>query len=798
MIRIIFLTAFRSLLRYKHITVINFFGLTLGLTSFLFISHYLVYEFSFDSFFEKPENVYRVNIRIHKDGNVIYNGAKTPRALYYAIRNEMPEMEANGIAYFEKCLVNYEDINIANQDFLWVDDGFEKVFPLEMLVGEADFSRPRTGAISETSAKAIFGDENPVGRIIGVNQGMPIEITGVFRDLPSNTHLTARYFASIKTWVEMEAISEVGDWRWNGWWNYVRVRDGVKAEDVENNLNSFVDRYMGFLDEDDREARFSLQPLGDLHFISGIEGEMGAVTSYASLVNLILVAVITLLIAWINYVSLASAHAHARSDRIRMRKLIGATNMHLWHQSLAESLMINLLAAVTAVVLYYLLLGIFAGEFNLPIMLADIPTVWVFVILVTTMLAGVLFSSAYQGFELSGIKLLSGAGKRGKEGYKNWLVMLQITFAIVFLISTFTVYKQIAGMKNTDLGIELDNVVICTGPASLQADPYKRQRYENFRNEILSLRGIESATFMQFVPVEEPQYGYREMNNPSLGVAPDVLFFVNNADNGFIATYRMNLLAGTDFSDITGSNRDKILINESGIRELGFDSPVEAVGSQVYIRGSSGTPLEIIGVIGDFHNEGLQKPIYPMVWNNNYPPEFGYIVVRIAGDTPEVMNTLSEVWRRHYPNDDAGFVFADDYFNRQYESESRFGKFYLWLTILSIGIASMGMYGLVLFQLDKRRREIGIRKVNGAGPGDILIMLNMDFLKLVGISFLVAIPVAWYVMDSWLQNFAYRTGMSWWIFALAGLLAMVIALLTVSWQSWRAANRNPVEALRYE
>jgi putative ABC transport system permease protein len=436
--------------------------------------------------------------------------------------------------------------------------------------------------------------------------------------------------------------------------------------------------------------------------------------------------------------------------------------------------------------------------FNIPIMLAEIPTEWVFVILVTTMLAGVLFSSAYQGVELSGIKLLSDAGKHDTGRFRNWLVMLQITFAIVFLISTLTVYKQIAGMKNADLGIELDNVVICTGPASLQADPYKRQRYENFRNEILALRGFESATFMQFVPGEEPQYGYREMNNPSLGVAPDVLFFVNNADNGFLESYRMKLLAGTDFSDVARSNQDKILINESGIRELGFDSPVEAVGSQVYIRGSSDAPLEIIGVIGDFHNEGLQKPIYPMVWNNNYPPEFGYIVVRITGGTSETMNTLSEVWHRHYPNDDAGFVFADDYFNRQYESESRFGKFYLWLTILSIGIASMGMYGLVLFQLDKRRQEIGIRKVNGAGQADILIMLNTDFVKWVVIAFIVATPIAWYVMSRWLQNFAYQTELSWWIFALAGLMALVIALLTVSWQSWRAARRNPVEALRYE
>ncbi len=798
MIRVIFLSAFRSLLRYKHISIINFLGLTLGLTSFLLISHYLVYEFTFDTFFEKPGNIYRVNLSIHRDGNVIYNGARTPRALYFAIRHEMPEVEANGIAYFEKCLVNYEEVNIASQDFLWVDDGFEKVFPLDMIAGEADYSRPRTGIISETSAKALFGDENPTGRIIGVNQGMPIEITGVFRDLPSNTHLTARYFASIRTWVEMEAISETGDWRWNGWWNYVRVRDGIRAEEVENNLNVFVERYMGFLGEDDREARFSLQSLGNLHFIKGIEGEMGAVTNFASLVNLILVAVITLVIAWINYVSLASAHAHARSDQIRMRKLIGATNMHLWHQSLAESLLINLLSAFTAMILYYLLLGGFTGVFNIPVLLAEIPTGYVFGILAATILAGVVFSGSYQGFELSGIKLLSHPEPGRRSGFRNWLVMLQITLAIVFLISTFTVYRQITGMKNTDLGIILDDVVICTGPASLNADPLKRQKYESFRNEILDMHGFVSATFKQFVPGQEPQYGFREIHNPSLGVIPDVRFFENNADNGFIETYRMNLLAGTDFSDDSRANRNKILINETSRRELGFDNPEQAVGSHVYMRATGDVILEIIGVIEDFHNEGLQKPIYPMVWSNHYPPEFGYIVVRTAGTDSKTMNKLSEVWHSHYPNDEAGFVFAREYFNRQYESESRFGKFYLWLTILSIGIASMGLYGLVLFRLDKRRREIGIRKVNGAGPSDILIMLNTDLLKLVGISFLAAIPLAWYVMDSWLQNFTYRTGMSWWIFALAGAPVLAIALLTASWQTWRAARRNPVDALRYE
>ena len=208
MIKIIFLSAVRSLLKYKQISLINILGLVFGFTSFLFTIHYIIYEFSFDSFIPKSENVYRINLELKKEGETIYKGAKSPRGLYFAIQNEIPEVEANGVAYFEKCLVSFEEINFANQDVLWVSEDFENVFPLEMIEGVADYSRPRTGTISETAAKALFRNQNPIGKIMKVNQGMPIEITGIFKDLPSNTHLTAQYFASIKTWVEMEAIGE--------------------------------------------------------------------------------------------------------------------------------------------------------------------------------------------------------------------------------------------------------------------------------------------------------------------------------------------------------------------------------------------------------------------------------------------------------------------------------------------------------------------------------------------------------------------------------------------------------------
>jgi putative ABC transport system permease protein len=334
MLRIIFLSAIRSLLKYKQMSLINIFGLVLGLTSFLFIVHYVVYEYSFDSFIDKSENVYRINWEVTKQGEPIYKGAKSPRGLFYAIRDEIPEVEANGCAYFEKCQVMYENTYYANQDILWVSENFQKVFPLKMVEGVADYSRPRAGIISETAAKSLFRDTSPIGKIMIVNGEMPIEITGIFKDLPSNTHLTAKYFVSYKTWVEMGAMRDRADWSGGGWWNYIRLKDGVSPEQVLTKINGFTGKYMGFLANDNRKSSFFLQPLRDLHYIRGIDGEMGAITNFSSLINLIIVALFTLFIAWINYVNLSTAHAQTRTLQIRMRKLIGASNMHIWHQSL--------------------------------------------------------------------------------------------------------------------------------------------------------------------------------------------------------------------------------------------------------------------------------------------------------------------------------------------------------------------------------------------------------------------------------------------------------------------------------
>ncbi len=757
MLKIIFLSAFRSLLRYKQMSIINLLGLILGLTSFFFATHYILYELSFDSFFPKSTNIYRVNMKVEKEGDIVYNGAKTPRALYFALKREIPELEANALGYFEKCLVSYENTNYANQNVLWVSEDFEKVFPMDMVEGVADYSRPRAGIISETAAKALYGNEDPIGKIMKVNEGMPIEITGVFKDLPPNTHLSARYFISVKTWVEMGAIGEQGDWYWNGWWNYIKLRDNSSPEVAQAKINRFIDTYMTYLKDDKRKGEFELQPLKNLHFVKGIDGELGAVSYYSSLINLFIIALVTLFVAWINYVNLSTAHAQARSNQISMRKLIGASNIHLWHQSVAESFILNFAALVVSLPLYFLFLKSFASFFNIPVNRVHIPIHYILIILLVIVLGGILFSSIYHGFELSKINTLKEQTKVRKGIAKRGLVIVQMAISIIFLISTLMVYKQISFMKNKDLGITLDKVIVCTGPASLNADPDKRKKYEGFESDLLSQSGFQSMTFNMFVPGQEPGYGFHEFRNPSQGKNPDNQFFENNASEGLIDTYQLKLLAGKDFGKTREQNQNRVIVSKLGTQLLGFNNPQDAIGKKIYRDNNDTTALEIIGVVADFHNEGLHKAIYPVVWNNNYPNEFGYFSVRLnTGNIQNTIKQLETVWNRHYPKDNFNFVFADQQFNQQYESDARYSKFYLWLTILSICIATMGLYGLILFYLEKHKKEISLRKVNGATIGQVLFLLNRNFAKWVIVAFIIAVPVTWFLMKKWLEKFCLQ------------------------------------------
>ena len=799
MYRIHFLSALRTLLKNRGVGIINVCGLTMGLTAFLFIIHYLFYEISFDSFFPDSGSVYRVNMDTQNGSEKFYHGSKTSRGLYFACKKDVPGIDANGDAYFESCLIKYKEAQLAQQRVLWVDDGFEKVFPFNITKGNVDFTRPLTGIIAQSKVPAVFGNEDPIGKIMKVNEGMPVEITGVYDDLPSNTHLTADYFISLKTWEQYNWISRNPDWNYNGYWNYIRLKPGVNIKNMEETLTSLVNTNTARR-VNQRTATIFLQPLSDLHYIRGLEGEMGSQTNQKSLFFLLIIALLTILIAWINYVNLSTALAAKRADEIGMRKLIGASGFHIWVQSFIETLILNLLALFISFILYRSLLHPFATYFEIPLSQAVFPMKYIIWSLLGISLLGIFFSSLYNTLTLAGLNPFSGKKAiRHNRSFQKGMVIAQMALSIIFISATIVVYKQILYMKNADMGIDFNRVITLSAPASLNTDTAKRTRFLAFRNDLLQYPEFKSATANLFTPGQAPRYGNNEFVRPDAGIHPNISFFENNGDDGLIETFGLKLIAGRNFSPTPSNNRRRVILNERSIHEFGFNSPEEAIGKNIFRATRDTVPIEIIGVLGDFHNEGLQKPIYPIIYNNGHPFEFGYYSVKL--NTPDInkaLDILKNTWAKNYVSDPMNFFFADEFFLRQYQSEARFGKFYTMLTILSITIACLGLYGLIVFYLSQKHNEIGIRKINGARVSEVMVMLNKDFIKWVAIAFVIATPVAWYIMHKWLQNFAYRTELSWWIFALAGVAALWIALLTVSWQSLRAATRNPVEALRYE
>jgi putative ABC transport system permease protein len=799
MFKIHFLSAIRTLLKNRGIAFINICGLTIGLTSFLLIVHYLFYEISFDSFFPGHNSIYRVNIDIRNGSEKFYHGTMTSRGLYFACKKDVSGIEANGDAFFESCLIRYETTHMAEQRVLWVDEGFEKVFSLPMIKGKADFTRPLTGVVARSKIHGLFGNEDPIGKIMKVNEGMPIEITGIYNDLPSNTHLTADYFISLKTWERYGWISSSPDWDWNGFWNYIKLKPGVSPQRMEEMLTALVNTNTSN-GNNTRKASVFLQPLSDLHYFRGLEGEMGSQTNQRSLFFLFFIALLTILIAWINYVNLSTAMSSKRANEIGMRKLIGASRFHIWVQALFETIILNFIALLGSFILYHLFIQIFARYFEIPLLQAAFPVKYIIWSLLGILLIGIFFSSIYNTLKLGGFNTFSGkTAISGKQNFQRGMVITQMTLSIIFISSTLMVYKQIVFMKNKDLGMNLQQVVTISAPASLNNfNPNKPIRFRAFREELLKNPEFKSITANSYISGQEPKYGKNLFERPDAGIHPNTLFFVNNGDEGLIETFGLKLRAGRNFSPIPSQNIHCVIVNECSIKEFGYKNPEEAIGGFIKFAGDT-VRLEIIGVIADFHNEGLQKPIYPIIYDYQHPSEFGYYSIKLnTKDINKALGHLKSIWANHYPSDPMNYVFADEFFYRQYKSETRFGKFYTLLTILSIVITCLGLYGLIMFYLSQKRKEIGIRKVNGARVTEILTMLNKDFIKWVAFAFIIACPFAWYAMHKWLQNFAYKTELSWWVFGLAGAVAVAVAVLTVSWQSWRAATRNPVEALRYE
>lgn len=789
-------STFQHLKKNKFHALLNIFGLAVGLLFFFHIVLYVGYEKGYDSFFESHDRIFRVNYDITQNNEQVLHSTKTPRQLFRRLQDEVPEIEYSGIGYIEKVLVRYRDRYFSEQPDLWVEGDFIEVFGIQMIRGIASLNQANTCVISESKAHEIFGTEDPIGKVFLVNEGMRHEITGIFKDLPSNSHIHFDYFMPIRTWVMMGVLADQGDFRGAAWWTYVKIREGVAPEQVEKSIAAVAKKYLTHLAAQNREGKFTLQPLSRLHYSTSRDGELGVSTREKTIDALMMVAALILAVVWMNYINLATALSRKRLNVFATFRKLGAGKDTLIGMSFIESIMINIAAIVLSVILFFITRPVFRNLIGVPVESGEINYVTIGLLIFVLIVAGVFITALISSIPMLKVNpALLQQRRMSKNSGSQWLVGIQIFTSIFLVICSVMVTKQIRFMQQAELGVKLDQVLVINGAATTHSDPLRREHFLMFRDEAVQLAGIQSGTASMNVPGQPVRSRNSNLSRPDQQSVLKREVPVGQIDDGYIDTYGLKLLAGRNFGQPFRLDSANVIISESTAKLLDFKTPNEAIDNQLRLGNRI---FNIKGVVNDFHHEGLKKPSEPILFTHTHPSEFGYYSFRINGEARLALAQLKTVWNKHYPNDPMDYFFSDEYFNQQYNEEMRLSKILTAFTLFAIIMASLGLFGLISFFAQQRTKEIGIRKVNGATVAEIMLLVFSYFARLELVAFLLACPLAWFVMDRWLEGFAYQTTVSWWIFLLTGAIAFVIAVVSVIMQTYKAATKNPVEALRYE
>ncbi len=790
----------RSLKSNKGYFIINLLGLTIGITSFILISLWIKAETSYDKFQKNARNIYRVDYLLYEEGILEQHSASGSSGVGKEIKNMFPEVEDYTRFYRTESLVKYGDKTFKEKNILYAQSSFFDLFSFPLIDGKPDSSilAINHAVITEETARKYFGTENPIRKMITIDGANDFEVAGVVKSIPGNSHFKFDILLSYENLIK-SSRSWDNSWVSERVYSYILLKPGADAKALEVKLPQIPEAFIGkFMKDAFFLLEYRLVKLTDIHLHSSVSNELDVNGNYRSVVSLGIVALLVLIIAFVNYINLATSRSIERAHEVGIRKVAGASKQDLVFQFLTESAILNLIALIISITGVILLLPFFKQVMQSPLQLDYFNVILLFILL---LVSGSLFTGLLPAIYIS--RFAPGLVIKGKNpteaGWirllKNYLVVFQFTVSIVLIIGTITIYRQVNFMRNHDLGFNKDGLVVLDGPRILRANTFESymKTLESFKNEILALAGVINITASSNVPGTEIKNS-RVFGIPVEGRNTEKRIDVYYIDNHFFDTYGLTLRAGENYKASIEEESTKIIINESALPYYGFVDAISTVGK--ILRGGK-QELTIKAIVNDFHQQSLKQLPSPIAFFNQPANTFYTIKVNMTG-IEHLLPELEKIWTSHYPGNPFDYFFLDDFYNEQYRPDQRFSGLFLSSSILAIIIACLGLSGLSSYAIIRRTKEVGIRKTNGARILQVLILLNKDFVKWVGIAFVIAVPVAWFVMHKWLENYAYRTELSWWIFALAGLIALVIALITVSLQSWRAATRNPVEALRYE
>jgi len=793
-------TAFRSLLKNKGFTFINVLGLALGLATCLLIVFYVVDELSYDRFNTKAERIYRVNMDLKYGGNTSSFAVAEP-PLAAAIMNNFPEVERTvRLIKSDGTRIKKGNENVSEDKVVYADPDIFDVFTLPMIEGDPKnaLAEPNTIVISERAALKYFNRTNVVGQSLHmVSENTDFKVTGVIRNMPQQSHFNFDYFLS------MPSLASSKDQSWNNFAfsTYILFKQPGDHKNFEPKLNALIRQHFGLanyanLEKSGSYIKINLTPLKDIHLQSNRQYELGTNSSLTYVYIFSAIALFVLLIACINFMNLSTARSANRAREVGVRKVLGSSRKSLIAQFISESLLVTLFATVIAVLVAWLLLPLFNQMSGKELTVSAQLLGWLFPSLIVIIIVVGVIAGSYPAFYLSAfqpINVLKGKLSIGFKGsnFRNFLVVLQFSISIFLIIGTLVIYNQLNYIQHKDLGFNRNQVLVIKNVNVLDNPKLLKQQIEQMPD-------VTNTTLSGFLPTGTLRQPDAVFTNKTPDAKNALFTEVWPIDEDYLTTMGMRLAKGRNFSRQLISDSSCVIINETAAKMLGYyNNPINKKLYHVDTTKKQVKEYTVIGVVKDFNFSSLRDNITPVVMFLSQ--DKGALSVRIdAKNMAPYVSKIENTWNNLSPNQHFEYSFMDQDFDAAYRFEQRTGKLFLSFTIFALIIACLGLFGLAAYAAEQRNREIGIRKVLGANLSTLITLLSKDFIKLVLISILIATPLAWLAMHQWLQGFAYRQNIQWWVLVTTGAGAIAIAFITISFQSVKAALANPVESLRGE
>ena len=793
----------RSLVKNKTYSILNIVGLSAGLICFAFIAVWVTDELSYDKFNKNYDRIVRVT-GIAKTESGVSESAVSSAPMAKALKDDYAEVENTVRFDMRGEIVRLKDKQLLEDAILVTDPSFFDVFSFHLTRGDVStaLNEPYSIVLTKTAAKKYFGDADPMGQVLTINMydsaglGAQYKVTGIMPDAPKNSHFTFNMLASFKTAeVANPDILTVDGWGDASFYTYLLLKKGVDHKKFSQKISQFYGKYIGERYDVWKSIYFyKLQPLADIHLKSQLEYEIAATGSITNVYIFSTIGFLILLLAGINYMNLATARSVSRVKEVGVRKVVGALRRQLTMQYLMEAVITAFIALIISLLACYLLQPLFFQLTGKNFSPFESPFLIIFLTVVTILL-GVL-SGLYPAFIISGFKpasVLKGSFKSGTKGVflRRSLLVSQFMITIILVSSIIVINSQMSYIKHKDLGYDKEALLFLRVNGNTEVI----NGFNAFKNDLASsplISGITTSNSLLIAGLGSGGSKTVDINGNPLQVNTSRL----RVDADYMKVHGIRLLAGNDFTaSAAGDTIRQIILNEQAVKRFGWKDPEAAIGKPFEMGNQKGI---VRGVVNDFHFNSLQQAIEPLAI---YPIGDRFSRITVKADIKKVDQSISfieKTWKKHFPSALFDYDFMDEQIGEQYAAEKKFAKIFLYFSVLSLVIACLGLYGLTAYSASQKVKEIGVRKVLGATVNNLAIMLSRDFLKLILVAFIIAVPIAWYMMNNWLTDFAYRTDISWWMFGAAGLLVLMIAIVTVSFQVIKAAVANPIQSLRTE